>query len=258
MCPLVQRVAAQAAKIFSGARNRGSILPCREQIKHLVSMLDEVTPHDLNFSSPVVINDEYWTPGTEKSPITFIQIWEDKTFTMGIFILRGGAVIPLHDHPGMHGFIRCIHGNLKIRSYSQLPASSLSNEIRESLPGLRPWQEDYIVPVKAEPIVFVNAESPTCELTPTAGNIHEVSSIDGPAAFLDILGPPYDHDNGTRVCHYYRVLGQVKHAAQPGSQDTVAADNEVNVLLRTSQPRDFWGEGEDYKGPKLEPYREME
>ena len=37
------------------------------------------------------------------APVSYINIYESKYFTVGVFILRNGVSIPLHDHPGMHG-----------------------------------------------------------------------------------------------------------------------------------------------------------
>lgn len=40
-------------------------------------------------------------------------------------------VIPMHDHPTMHGFIRVLRGSLRITSFSLLPTSTLDTpEVR--------------------------------------------------------------------------------------------------------------------------------
>ena len=43
-------------------------------------------------------------------------------------------------------------------------------------------------------IVTVTPESSCCILSPLQSNIHKIESVDGPAAFLDILAPPYNID----------------------------------------------------------------
>ena len=40
----------------------------------------------------------------------------------------------------------------------------------------------------------LNPESGSCVLEPHKSNIHRVESVGGPAAFLDILAPPYNID----------------------------------------------------------------
>ena len=53
-------------------------------------------------------------------PVTYIPVAENKHISMGIFVIREGQHIPLHDHPHMHGLIKCIQGRLKITSYSKV------------------------------------------------------------------------------------------------------------------------------------------
>lgn len=53
-------------------------------------------------------------------PVTYIPVAENKHISMGIFVIREGQNIPLHDHPHMHGLIKCIQGRLKITSYSKV------------------------------------------------------------------------------------------------------------------------------------------
>ena len=52
--------------------------------------------------------------------MTYIPVAENKHISMGIFVIREGQNIPLHDHPHMHGLIKCIQGRLKITSYSKV------------------------------------------------------------------------------------------------------------------------------------------
>lgn len=96
-----------------------------------------------------------------------------------------------------------------------------------------------------------------CLLTPVQDNLHQIDAMDGPAAFLDILAPPYDPDDG-RDCHYYKVL---QPAAQGEGTDGKSneqqqveekeKDEEVKWLLEVPQPEDFWCVGEPYPGPTV-------
>ncbi|KAE8280958.1 2-aminoethanethiol dioxygenase [Larimichthys crocea] len=78
---------------------------------------------------------------------------------------------------------------------------------------------------------------------PDRDNLHQIDAVDGPTAFMDILAPPYDPDDG-RDCHYYKVLteAEVKHTEQK--------EQEV-WLMEVSQPPDFWCGGEPYPGPEV-------
>ena len=63
--------------------------------------------------------------------------------------------------------------------------------------------------------VSVSPDSVPCLLSPSESNIHKIESVGGPAAFLDILAPPYNiepdpytEDQEERDCHYFRVLSE--------------------------------------------------
>ena len=57
------------------------------------------------------------------SPVTYIPVAENKHISMGIFVIREGQNIPLHDHPHMHGVIKCLEGKLKITSFTKVVCS---------------------------------------------------------------------------------------------------------------------------------------
>ena len=63
---------------------------------------------------------------SNKAPVTYIPVSENKDVSMGIFIIREGQGIPLHDHPHMHGIIKCLKGNLKITSFTKKVWSKFS------------------------------------------------------------------------------------------------------------------------------------
>ncbi|CAB1439204.1 unnamed protein product [Pleuronectes platessa] len=44
--------------------------------------------------------------GLQSPPVTYMHICETEVFSMGLFLLRPGASIPLHDHPDMNGNLR--------------------------------------------------------------------------------------------------------------------------------------------------------
>ena len=43
-------------------------------------------------------------------------------------------------------------------------------------------------------VINVTPDSTCCILSPSQSNIHKIESVGGPAAFLDILAPPYNID----------------------------------------------------------------
>lgn len=96
-----------------------------------------------------------------------------------------------------------------------------------------------------------------CLLTPVQDNLHQIDAVGGPAAFLDILAPPYDPDDG-RDCHYYKVLqpagqwdGPDGKSSEQQQVEEKEKDAEVMWLLEVPQPEDFWCVGEPYPGPTV-------
>ncbi len=49
--------------------------------------------------------------------VTFLEIFDDPSLTMGIFCFPSGASIPLHDHPGMNVLSRLLFGTMEVQSY---------------------------------------------------------------------------------------------------------------------------------------------
>ena len=79
-------------------------------------LMNSISDEDLNLSSIIE------TPTTKHGTLYF-PIFEDKTLILGIFYLRSPqAVIPLHDHPDMHGFIKVLHGTACVDSYNKKTA----------------------------------------------------------------------------------------------------------------------------------------
>ena len=54
------------------------------------------------------------------TPVTYIGIYEDRDISVGIFIIRRGCRIPLHNHPGMYGVIKVVHGKVDVATYTKV------------------------------------------------------------------------------------------------------------------------------------------
>ncbi|NXL75042.1 AEDO dioxygenase, partial [Leptocoma aspasia] len=171
-----------------------------ENLHRLQQLLDEVRAEDLHLaprgpSAAAAGGDPPWAGVVP--PVSYMHICETESFSMGVFLLRSGACIPLHDHPGMNGMLK-----------------------------------------------HYTRASPPCLLSPHTDNLHQIDAVDGPAAFLDILAPPYDPQHG-RDCHYYRLL-----EGPPAGAEPPALPREV-WLVETPQAADFWCGGEPYPGPRV-------
>ncbi|XP_015943115.1 plant cysteine oxidase 4 isoform X2 [Arachis duranensis] len=103
-------------------------------------------------------------------PLKYIHLHECDKFSMGIFCMAPGSIIPLHNHPGMTVLTR--------------PAT-LARDCQ------------------------MKAPCGTTILYPkSGGNIHCFKAIT-PCALFDILSPPYSTENG-RHCSYFRRSPPIK------------------------------------------------
>ncbi|XP_049646579.1 2-aminoethanethiol dioxygenase [Suncus etruscus] len=261
MASLIQRVARQACLTFRGGGRAGPRpkgFP--ENLSKLQSLLSQVRAEDLNIAPRLAAT----SPPPKSPPVTYMHIHESPGFSLGVFLLKSGARIPLHDHPGMHGMLKVLYGTVRIscldvldgdregRPQPREPRAPPPEQAFE--PPLRPQERQALRAGVLRSRAEYTAASGPCVLTPQQDNLHQIDAVDGPAAFLDILAPPYDPDEG-RDCHYYRVL---EAAARPqgapadpqGSSGSLPRDV---WLLETPQAEDFWCEGEPYPGPKVSP-----
>ncbi|XP_056148061.1 2-aminoethanethiol (cysteamine) dioxygenase b [Lampris incognitus] len=253
MTSIVQRLARQARVTF---RNPPLTVEASktflENQNKLKSMMTEVRATDLKLvprkmeTSPVAPHPYRGVP-----PVTYMQICETDEFSMGVFLLRNGASIPLHDHPGMHGMLKVLYGKLRITCFDRL-----DKMYPDATPGdphsLPPFQTGALRRSVVRSTGDYTDESMPCILSPDRDNLHQIDAVDGPTAFLDVLAPPYDPDDG-RDCHYYEVLPPPP-VRETGAKKTPreAHDQPMEVwLMEIPQPPDFWCGGEPYPGPEV-------
>ncbi|XP_026875420.2 2-aminoethanethiol (cysteamine) dioxygenase b [Electrophorus electricus] len=235
MTSLIQKIARQALTTFRNHSATGESKIFLENHSKLRSLLSEVRAADLRIVPRYAERSSAPTP-LHGPPVTYMHICETDSFSMGVFLLKHGTCIPLHDHPGMYGMIKVIYGKVRISCFDRLGASPDGALQKSSMrPSTRRSVGEY------------TEEDAPCVLSPYRDNIHQLEAVDGPTAFLDILAPPYDPDGG-RDCHYYKVL-------QPASE---SAENKAEVpghaevwLAEIPQPGGFWCGSEPYPGPKV-------
>ena len=125
--------------------------------------------------------------------------------------------------------MQVISGTVKIDCYSFEASSDIALE------------QDGPIPAKMHPTVTLTPSDPSCVLTPTLMNLHEISSINGPVAFLDILSPPYDTDiygEGKRPCTYFKVIEKSE------------ISDKVNLVI-SDTPANFYSRNIKYQGKPL-------
>ncbi|XP_028845541.1 2-aminoethanethiol (cysteamine) dioxygenase b [Denticeps clupeoides] len=243
MTSLIQIIARQALATFRSpaAVGEGS-KSFLENHGKLRGLLAEVTAADLNIAPRAAGG----APAAHSPPVTYMHICETEAFSMGVFLLKGGTSIPLHDHPGMHGMLRVIYGTVRISCFDRAdkPPDGASEAALgpPPPPAPLPYQRGALRRCVLRSAGEFTVESGPCMLSPHRDNLHQIDAVDGPTAFLDILAPPYDPDDG-RDCHYYRLL-------QAGPELQQQQHQEV-WLMEIPQPSEFWCGSEPYPGPQV-------
>ena len=90
--------------------------------------------------------------------------------------------------------------------------------------------------------IVSSKEERVCSLTPTTGNIHEISSAsDEVAVIADVIMPPYDSDTS---CNFFEPIDTV--------YDERLQDN-ITWMLKSYDPKEFHCQDVQYRGPSVEP-----
>lgn len=245
MSSLIQRVARQALATFRNQTSQESKAFLENHSK-LSSLLAEVRAADLKIV-PRGVESSCVSPQLLGPPVTYMHICETDSFSMGVFLLKHGSSIPLHDHPNMYGLLKVLYGKVRVSCYDRLDSPPDSAGGRPFNPPLLPYQKSAVRPSVQRSVGEYTEESPACVLYPHRDNLHQIEAVDGPTAFLDILAPPYDPDDG-RDCHYYKVLPQVPE----GADRNAGHQEQTEVwLMEIPQPSGFWCGSEPYPGPKV-------
>ncbi|XP_053306164.1 2-aminoethanethiol dioxygenase [Spea bombifrons] len=265
MNSLIQKIARQARLTFKGIGSglaSQDVKSLAENMGQLKKLVGEIRAEDLKIKPRKSGQAPISVP--HNPPVTYMHICETDCFSMGVFLLKSGTCIPLHDHPGMHGMLKVLYGKVRISGFDKLepqasptsssPTSSagVSGKEIQFNPPLLPYQRASLRRAVLRSVGEFSDTSPACLLSPHRDNLHQISAVDGPAAFLDILAPPYDPDDG-RDCHYYKLLQPLEQPDGDGPHQagaTMGPSREV-WLLEVPQPDDFWCGGEPYPGPKV-------
>lgn len=255
--PLIQKIAKQAFVTFKGLKSpaNGDNYLFADKQSELISLVTAVRAADLKIA-PRKTKPSSAAAGVQSPPVTYMHICETEVFSMGVFLLRAGASIPLHDHPGMNGMLKVLYGKLSVRCFDKLEDNLTVSTIPPHFePPLTQFQVASLRRSVLRSVAEYSENSGPCLLTPVRDNLHQIDALEGPAAFLDILAPPYNPDDG-RDCHYYRVLQTVAEGETDGKSNSDQKGEEKEKeeetwLLEIPQPEDFWCGGEPYPGPAV-------
>lgn len=240
----ISAVIKQAITTFSSTKEL-----FHKNLEILTSLLDRTRASDVDLNQQFM-SEQLWKR-QNKAPVTYVDIYDNPNLSVGIFILKPGMKLPLHDHPHMYGLIKVIAGAIKITSFS------LNTEATRRAGGDRfnantPWsfvinlfagdehffRNELTAELNCE--MLATPDTGSCVLEPDKGNLHEIESVGGPAAFIDILSPPYETyipNVGPRKCSYYKVVKELM--------------GNVFQLVETGSPSWYWNDTFPYTGPEL-------
>lgn len=239
MASLIEKLVRQALRTFS--QKPMTNVTFEENFAKLRALADTLTAADVNLN---IRNIQETETGDHKPPVIYISVYEDSHVTVGIFIVKPGEKLPLHDHPQMYGILKVIAGTLKIQSYTVVSNNTDIDSPSAGGRRLFPYTrtKNQTLSAMKLPEVIVSENNGACVLTPTERNLHEIYSVGAAAAFLDILSPPYDSSEfGERSCHYFKELNN----EMPGPVTNKAR------LIRIPSPAEYWNDVAVYEGPTI-------
>jgi len=156
-----------------------------------------------------------------RTGLGYQEVYSGPEMTVCIFLLRAGARIPLHDHPGMHVRGRLLFGRMRVASFDVVSSVHADGSV---------WAE-----YRGEEVY--GPQPTTYGLKPQEGNIHELEALSH-CAFFDVLAPPYDPRYG-RNCTYYRC--------------EQLEDGGSRCLLVPTEVAGFYMDTLQYRGPAFAP-----
>ncbi|KAF8783586.1 hypothetical protein HU200_000524 [Digitaria exilis] len=223
----MQRLFDTSKEVF--AHSLPGFVPSPDAVARLSGILNDLKPDDVGIDSNVKYFKHVGPGGPP--PVTYLHFYDCPKFSFGIFCLPKSAVIPLHNHPGMTVFSKILFGSMHLKSYDWAKSSPDSNDTAlESSDGAR------LAKVNTDAIF--DASSETVVLYPeNGGNLHCFTALT-PCAVLDVLGPPYNSDDG-RDCTYY---DESDYTSSSGGDEKYSWLKEVRTTFKMKgikMPQEF-------------------
>ncbi|RCV41626.1 hypothetical protein SETIT_9G152100v2 [Setaria italica] len=262
----LQRLLAACRRAFGGP----GTVPAPDDVALIRGIIDKMGPEDVHLSAVTKAAAACGVQRRRRRPIiTRTTIYECTNFSVVVFLLPPGAVIPLHDHRGMTVFSKLLLGSLHVTSYDWATGAGAGAGADDDPPVVAgapaaPGAPPALTTRLARLVLDADLRAPcgTLVLFPeSGGNMHRFAASTA-CAVLDVLGPPY---SGDRDCTYYqdlpycpqshRLLAGADDEEAAGVDDTARAADEqrrrLGWLVETGKPRELEMYEVPYKGPPI-------
>ncbi|KAJ3099531.1 hypothetical protein HDU97_002974 [Phlyctochytrium planicorne] len=158
----------------------------KEASDMLTHLINKVTVQQLNVQLPPV------------DPIEYYNIYSSENLTICIFVLRKGAVMPVHDHPSMTVYSKIVSGDLHFKTFEFLPTAPFVVDPTSNTKGR-------YARIEVDRVIAGGGPDSLLVIDPAAGaNLHSFTAMSDNVVMLDIIGPPYNDID--RHCTYFREI----------------------------------------------------
>nr|CAB3488324.1 unnamed protein product [Digitaria exilis] len=212
-----------------GAPPMASIVP------YIRGIMDMIGPDDVGLRDEVRFFNWMNARGHQNPPIvTSKTIFQCNNFTIAVFFVPFGTVMPLHDHPDMTVFSKVLMGSARLEAYDWVPPRIM-------------WRHGSWMLAEKVRDHSVTRASGTWMLFPDGGgNLHRfVAAEEEHCAFLDVLTPPYAPAEQRR-CTYYQQYSPHEFSVVEGGQT-----RRLTWLKEALEPRSMRIMGLPYRGPQI-------
>ncbi|PWZ57037.1 Plant cysteine oxidase 2 [Zea mays] len=226
--PPLQRLLSACRALLTGS----SSPPTPSAVALIRGIMDKIGPDDVGLRDEIRFFNKMNAAGLQNPPIvTCKPIYEGANFSIAVFFLPLGAVMPLHDHPGMTVFTKVLIGSARLEAYDwvrpRVLAGCCSGSRRRTL--AKKVRDDHGVTAAASAwVLFPNS----------GGNMHRFAAAeDAHCAFLDVLTPPYAPTDRRR-CTFYQDLPYEHHRPRPCTCRSTATGGAIcddDVLVAEEQ-----------------------
>ncbi|KAL8095088.1 plant cysteine oxidase 2-like [Apium graveolens] len=235
---LLQRLFESCQQVFRGP----GTVPSPPDVQILRQIIDGMQPEDVGLSPELQFFNPLSNAANGVRRVTQTTIYKCQNFSLCIFFLPVGAVIPLHNHPGMTVFSKLLLGTMHIKAYDWVdPVDSSSNDSK-------PSSKLRLARLKADNVFTAPCDSSV--LYPASGgNIHAFTALT-PCAVLDVLGPPYSKEDG-RDGSYYKDSPYTPLPNVDGSMIKEEEGKLYGWLEEIEMPKESVMDGIEYLGPQI-------